>query len=101
MLSTNFYNQYFKGNMDKIKNTWKGKGIKPIVTIKIISSDIPNISSSNGSTITNQVEISNIFNNYFATIAEKNKKKISFPHSTFLLFPKNQTLKFFFSNSYQ
>ena len=70
---TNYYNQYFEANMNNIKNTWKG--IKSILTIKNTSSDFPKCLSSNGSTFTNQVEISNIFNNYFASIAEKIKKK--------------------------
>ena len=60
--------------MNNIKNTWKG--IKSIITIKNIYSDIPKSLFCNGSTITNKVEISNIFNNYFATIAEKTKENI-------------------------
>ena len=45
MLSTfkksksNYYNQYFRANMNNVKNNWKG--IKSIITIKNISSDIP------------------------------------------------------------
>ena len=34
----NDYNQYFKANMNNIKNTWKG--IKSIITVKNLSSDI-------------------------------------------------------------
>ena len=69
--------------MNNIKNTWKG--IKSIITIKNLSSDIPTSLSSNGSTITNQVEVSNVFNNYFATIAEKKQKKISIPRTNISL----------------
>ena len=36
---SNYYNQYFRGNINNIKNTWKG--IKSIITIKNLSSDIP------------------------------------------------------------
>ena len=54
--------------MNNIKNTWKG--IKSIITIKNTSSDFRKCLSSSGSTFTDQVEISNIFNNYFASIAE-------------------------------
>ena len=68
---TNYYNQHFEANMSNIKNTWKG--IKSILTIKNTSSDLPKCLSSNGSTFTNQVETSNIFNNYFASIAETHK----------------------------
>ena len=45
--------------MNNIKNTWNG--IKSIITTKNLSSDIPKSLSSNGSTISNQVEISNVF----------------------------------------
>ena len=36
---SNYYNQYFRANMNNIKNSWKG--IKSIITIKNISSDVP------------------------------------------------------------
>ena len=36
---SNYNNQYFRANMNNIKNTWKG--IKSILTIKNLSSDIP------------------------------------------------------------
>ena len=55
--------------MNNIRNNWRG--IKSILTINDTSSDFPKCLSSNGSTFTSQVEISNIFNNYFAAIAEK------------------------------
>ena len=80
----NYYNQYFEANMNNIKNTWKG--IKSILTIKNTSSDFPKCLSSNGSTFTNQVEISNIFNNYFASIAEK--VNINYSHKHFFDFLK-------------
>ena len=86
---SNYYNQYFRANMNKIKNTWKG--IKSVITIKNLRSDIPKSLSYNGSTITNKVEISNIFNNYFTTIAEKTKGNISLSHKHFSEFLKNRT----------
>ena len=45
---TNYYNQYFEGNMSNMKNTWKG--IKSILTINNIYSDFPKCLSSNGCT---------------------------------------------------
>ena len=80
--------------MNNIKNTWKG--IKSIITIKNLFSDIPKSLSSNGSTITNQVEISNVFNNYFATIAEKTKENINPSHKHFSHFLKNRHHNSFF-----
>ena len=44
--------------MNNIKNTWKG--IRSIITIKNLSSDIQKSLSSNGSTIRSQVEISKL-----------------------------------------
>ena len=80
--------------MNNIKNTWKG--IKSITAIKNISSAIPKSLSYNGSTITNKVEISNIFNNYFATIAEKTKENINPSHKGFSDFLLNRTQNPFF-----
>ena len=58
---SNYYNQYFRANMNNTKNTWKG--IKSIITIKNLSSDITKSLSDNGFTITNKEEMSNTFNN--------------------------------------
>ena len=85
--------------MNNIKNT--RKGIKSIITIKKTYFDFPKSLSSDVSTFTNQVEISNIFNNYFASIAEKTKVSINYSHKHFsdILNDKNQN--FFFSKPYQ
>ena len=68
--------------MNNIKNTWKG--IKSITAIKITSFDFRKCLSSNGSTFTNQFQTINIFNNYFASIAEKTKI-ISITHTKMFL----------------
>ena len=62
---TNYYNHYFETNWNRIKNTWKG--LKFILNINNISVD--------GTTISNPMEISNIFNNYVSSIASKTKLK--------------------------
>ena len=67
-----------------------GKGIKCIITIKNFCSDIPKSLSYNGSTITNQGKISNVFNNYFATIAGKTKESISPSQQNFSDFLKKR-----------
>ena len=63
-----------------------GKGISCIITIKNLSSDIPKSLYYNGSTITNQGKISNVFNNYFILqwLLEK-QKKVSVPRSNISL----------------
>ena len=64
---SNYYNHYFETNWNSIKNTWKG--IKYILRMKKISAEIPNTLTVDGTTISNPMEISNIFNNYFSSIA--------------------------------
>ena len=91
---TYYYNEYVKANVNNIENTWKG--IKFIITITNLSSDIPKSLSSNSSTITKQVEISNVFNNYFAVIPEKAKQSINPLHKHFSDFLKNRHQNSFF-----
>ena len=64
--------------MNNVKNTWKG--IKSVITILNLSSDIPKSISSNVSIFINKLETSNVINNYFVTIAENKQKKISITH---------------------
>ena len=69
-----YYDRYFERNWDNIKNTWKG--IKSLISLKTVASSIPTVLSlDNGDTITNPYDIANVFNNYFASIAETTKKK--------------------------
>ena len=70
---TNYYNHYFETNWNSIKNTWKG--LKSILNIKNISAKIPKTLTVDGTTISNPIEISNIFSNYFSSIATKTKLK--------------------------
>ena len=52
-----------------IKNTWKE--IKSLISLKAVSSSVPTVLSlDNGDTITNPYDITNTFNNYFASIAK-------------------------------
>ena len=91
---TNYYNQYFEANMNNVKTTWKG--IKSITTIKNASSDFPKCLSCNGSSFTKQVEISKIFNNYFAPIPENIKVSINYSHKHFCDFLKDKNQNSFF-----
>ena len=93
---TNYYNHYFEANWNSIKNTWKG--IKSILNIKNICGEIPKTLTVDGTTISNPMEISNIFNNYFSSIASKTKLNISFSHKHFSDFLKNRSnISFFVS----
>ena len=53
-------------------------GIKTIVSIKNITTTIPHTIEFNNKTITDPTDMSNVFNNYFTSIAEKTKSHIKF-----------------------
>ena len=56
-----------------------GIEIKSIVSLKPVVCSIPTVLSlDNGDIITNSYDITNTFNNYFASIAETTKKKYIF-----------------------
>ena len=80
--------------MKNFKITWKG--VKSNINIKNLSSDIQKNLSCNGFKMTKNVEISNIFNNCFATIAEKTKQNINPSAKLFSDFLKNRTQNSFF-----
>ena len=90
----NYYNHYFDINSNNIRNTWKG--IKSILSIKPYPSDIPKILNTNDSTITNPVEIANVFNNYFSCIPSQTNVNIKYSHKHFSDFLKNRAQNSFF-----
>ena len=89
---TNSNNHYFETNWNGIKNIWKG--LKSTLNIKNISVDIPKTLLVNGTTISNPMEISNIFHNYFSSTATKTRLNISFSHKHFSDFLKKIDLIF-------
>ena len=90
----NYYNHYFKTNWDNIKNTWKG--IKPILNINNTHSNIPKTLVSNDTTSAEPIEIANIFNNFFTSIAAETKESIKYSHKHFSNFLKNRSDDSFF-----
>ena len=79
------------------QHTWKG--IKSILSIKPNPLDIPKILNVNDSTITNPVEIANVFNNYFSSIASQTKVNIKYSHKHFSdCLKKRAQNSFFFLN---
>ena len=90
----NFYNHYFKTNLSNIKNTWKG--IKPILNINNTHSNIPKILVSNDTKNAEPIEIANIFNNFFKSIATKTKESIKCSQKHFSNFLKNRSDDSFF-----
>ena len=75
-----YYTKYFESNWNNIKNTWKG--IKTIIFIKNITTTIPHSIELNNRIITDPTAMSNVFNNYFTSIAEKTKSNIEFSFQT-------------------
>ena len=72
----NYYTKYFENNWNNIKNTWKG--IKTIISIKNITATVPHSIEFNNKTITDPTAMSNVFNNYFTSIAKKTNSNINF-----------------------
>ena len=70
----------FDSNWNNFKNTYKG--IKSIIRLKDISTSVPRTLNHN-STVTNPVEIANIFNNHFASVAEKTRANVNYSHKHF------------------
>ena len=61
-----YYDKNFETNWNNIKSRWKG--IKSLMSLK------SEASLDNSDTLTNLYDITNTFNNYFASIAETIKK---------------------------
>ena len=90
----NYYNLYFKINWGNTKNTWKG--IKSILNISNTHLNIPKILVSNDTTSAELIEIANIFNNSFTSIAAKTKESIKYSHKHCSNFLKNRSDESFF-----
>ena len=61
-----YYDKCFERNWNNIKSTWKG--IKSFISLKTVASSVPTVLSlDNSDAITNPYDITNTFNNYFAS----------------------------------
>ena len=79
----------FKSNWNNINNTWKG--IKTRITVKNITPKI-----FHNRTISDPTAMSNVFNNYFTSIAEKTKSNIIFLPKHYTDYLSNANTKTFF-----
>ena len=80
--------KYFESNLNNSKNTWKG--IKSIITKKNVISTVRWTISHGENAITNPCEIANVFNNYFASVADTAKLNINYSHKHFSEYLKHQ-----------
>ena len=85
-----YYTKYFKNTWNNIKNTWKE--ITTIVSIKNITATVPHSTEFNNKIITDPTAMSNVFNNYFTSIAKKTNSNIKFS-------PKHYTDYLSYSNT--
>ena len=92
----NYYNHYFQTNWDNIKSTLKG--IKSILNINKNQSNIPKLQVSDDTTSREPIEIANIFNSFFTSIAAKTKESIKYSDKHFSNFLKNRSDDSFFLN---
>ena len=68
------YRKYLENNWNNILKTWKG--IKTIFSIKNITTTVPHSIKFNNRTITDPTAMSDVFNNYFTSIAKKTNSNI-------------------------
>ena len=71
-----YYTKYFENNWNNIKNTWKG--IKTIISTKNITTMVTHSIEFNNRTVTDPTAMSNVFNNYFTSIAKKANSNMKF-----------------------
>ena len=90
-----YYTKYFENIWNNIKKTWKE--IKTIISIKNIITTVPHSIEFNNRTITDPTAMSNVFNNYFTSIAKKKDSNIKFSpkHYTDYLSYTNKNTFFF------
>ena len=79
-----YYNQFFKTNMNNIKNTWKG--IRNLIPWKQSASPYIQVLSQDNETASNPKKIVSIFNDYFSAIEETTKVKVRFSNKSFVKF---------------
>ena len=89
-----YFSKFFESNWNNIKNTWKG--IKSLITLKDISTSVPRTLKHNNKTVTNPVEIANIFNKHFVSVAEKTRANVNYSHKHFSEYMENNSSNSFF-----
>ena len=60
----NYYERFFKNNLNNLKNVWKG--IKSLIAIKHSPASNIHTLTHKGATVTDPLHFVNIFNDYFS-----------------------------------
>ena len=86
----NYYDKYFKDNINNMKNTWKG--IRSIISLQKTTNDSPTIISLEGHTVTDPRTIANTFNSFFCSVAAEVQSEVPFSYESFTEYlpPPNQ-----------
>ena len=94
----NYYDKYFKDNINNMKNTWEG--IRSIISLQKTTNDSSTIISLKGHTVTDPRTIANTFNSFFCSVVAEVQSEVPFSYKRFseYLPPPNQD-SFFISPS--
>ena len=79
-----YFTRFFNENMKDIKKTWMG--IKSLVSMKHKNNDTPSMIRNDEKYINDPMAVTNIFNNFFTSIAETIQSKIKFSNKSFRCF---------------
>ena len=86
----NYYDKYFKDNINNMKNTWEG--IRSIISLQKATNDSPTTISLEDHTVTDPRTIANTFNSFSCSVAAEFHSEVPFSYkrfSEYLLSPKN------------
>ena len=72
----NYYGKNFKGNINNMKNTWKG--IRSIISLQKTTNDSPKIVSVKDHTVTDLQTILNTFNSFFCSVEAEVQSEVPF-----------------------
>ena len=89
----NYYERFFKNNLNSLKNIWKG--IRSLTAIKHSPASNIHMLTHKVAAVTDLLHITNMFNDYFSSIAGKTKANIKFSNKSFQDFlhhPNGQSL---------
>ena len=89
-----YFKIFFNENKNNIKATWIG--IKKVININNKASSMTKLILDNGKSISDPVEISNGFNDFFSSIGKKVQNSVPFSHKKFSDFLNVQNSNSFF-----
>ena len=85
-----YYTKYFENNLNNIKNTWKG------IKTKNVTTAVPHSIEFHNRTVTDFTAMSNVFNSYFTSIAEKRNPNIKFSPKHYTDYVSHTNINTFF-----